>query len=241
MNLMVYYHSGRADGVLTSIIDTYINLSKFTDISLKINTDSVGRFYLLCKRNRFFGFPDIMKCVTLDKSFEANTIITSTKVLYDDIELKCDRLLLLDSFDMAKAKFGMLPEPISPCKNTILLCNPATMNNWFTCQEYYHKFSSERINTLTTYGQLLYIRANKNNSLLKDNIYYENIGKAIFEMLYLGGSVTYYGDKTHDGLYYYLKLFGIDGEKDYISLPITKHDIEEKLIMKNDDLLLEIL
>jgi len=240
MNLIVYYHSGRADGVLTSIIDAYINLSKFTDISLKINTDDVGQFYLLCKRNKFFGFPDIMKCVTLEKTFEADTIITSTKVLYDDIELKCDKLLLLDSFDMAKAKYGVLPEPKIPCKNTVLLCNPATMNDWFTCKEYYHKFS-ERINTTSPCAQLLYMRVNKDHIYITDTIYFENIGKTIFEMLYLGKNVTYYGDKTHDGLYYYLKLFGVDGEKDYIPLPITKKDIEDKLFMKDDDLLLEMI
>lgn len=241
MNLMVFYHSGRADGVLTSVLDTYANLSRFTDITLKINTDDVGQFYLLCKRNKFFGIPDLMKCVTLDKEFEADTILTSTKVLYDNIKLKCNRLILLDSADMAKLKYGLLPFPEIPCKNTTLLCNPATMNDKFDCQEYYHKFNADRINTLNGCEQLLYMRVNKDHIYIKDGIYFENIGKAIFELLYLGRSVTYYGDKIHDGLYYYLKLFGIDGEKDYIPLELTPNDIEEKLMMKDNDLLLEIL
>ena len=241
MNLIVYYHSGRADGVLTSVLDTYANLSRYIDVELKINTDKVGDFYLLCKRNKFFGIPDIMKCVTLDKTFEAETIITSTKVLYDDIELNCNRLVLLDSFDMAKVKYGVLPLPQIPCKNTILLCNPATMIDQLDCKEYYHKFNTKRLNTMTVCEQLLYMRVNKDHIYMKGGIYFENIGKSIFEMLYLNKSVSYYGDQIHDGLYYYLQLLGIDGEKDYIPLPLTPKDIEEKLTMKDDDLLLEIL
>lgn len=241
MNLIVFYHSGRANGVLTSIIDTYLNLSERIDITLKINTNDVGQFYLLCKRNKFFGFPDIMKCVTLTTEFEAETIITSTKILYDDISLKCNKLILLDSLDIAKAKFGLFPEPKNPCDNTILLCNPATMNDWFNCKEYYHKFSPMRLNTLDSCRQLVYMRVNKEDIYIGDSIYFENIGKSIFEMSYLGRSVTYYGDKIHDGLYYYLKLFGIDGEQDHILLPLTTQDIEQKLMMKDDDLLLELI
>lgn len=72
-----------------------------------------------------------------------------------------------------------------------------------------------------------------------NDVYYENIGKLIFEFLYLGRSV-YYSSKNKcfdDGLTYYLKLFDIDDNKTQ-KIEIKKEDIEEKLFFNdNDDIL----
>lgn len=72
--------------------------------------------------------------------------------------------------------------------------------------------------------------------------YIENIGKMIFEYLYCGKSVIYSPkNKTmDDGLTEYLNLFGIDDNKEQ-KLFITKEDIENKLFMNDNDLLLRLI
>jgi len=243
MNLIVLYHSGRANGVLTSIIDLYNNVSKYKDVELKIATDDIGKFILLCKRNHYFGCEDILSCITNETHFEADTIITSTKTFNDPITMKYNKLILLDSLDVVKAHYGLIPIPERETENITLLCNPANIDLlYFDSKEYYHKFSPERLQTITVAcEQLLYMRNNKESAYIIDGVYFENIGKVIFEALYLGKGVGYYGDEIHDGLYYYLKLFRIDGERDYIPLIITPSEIENTLFMKDDDLILELI
>jgi hypothetical protein len=72
--------------------------------------------------------------------------------------------------------------------------------------------------------------------------YSENIGKLIFEMIWLGKPVYYYSKPKSfdDGLHYYLNLFGINDNKDQL-LSITKQDIEDELFMHDDDFLYQII
>ena len=76
----------------------------------------------------------------------------------------------------------------------------------------------------------------------KNNIYFENIGKMIFEFLWMNKKVKYFSNNKsiNDGLTEYLKLFNID---DNITqyLNISKNDIEKKLFMHKNDTLLNIL
>lgn len=248
MILILTYHSGFIDEVITSAIDLFLNLSKRTNIEFKIITDDIGKFISLCKYNRNFGCPDILQLITNDKQFEADTVICSTKFLNDikihNIKVQCNKMILLDSLDIIKSYYGLIAPLESPCKDTTLLCNPSNFNmvESFNYYEYYHKFSRERLDTLITpYEQLLYMRRNKDSIHIIDSIYFENIGKIIFEMLYTKNMVTYYSDEIEDGLHYYLKLFGVDGHKDHELLEMSPMEIQDCLFMKDDDTILKFI
>jgi hypothetical protein len=110
--------------------------------------------------------------------------------------------------------------------------------------EWYHKFSKKRLDTMQFYSTSLnYCRKKKKYIKIKEEGYYENIGKRIFEYLYAGLIVNYSpeGMFTRDGLWYYLKLFDVDASKFYKPLIISKYKIKEKLFMNENDRLLEIL
>lgn len=240
MTLILMHHWGRANGVLTSIIDLYNNLSKYRDVKLRIAVKDVGKFILLCKRNNYFGYKDILTCITTDNHFEADTIITSTKTLNDPITMDYNKLILIDSLDIVKAHYGLIPMN-EKMPNTTLLCNPANFDLvYYDHIEYYHKFSPERLQYVTTCKHLEYMRMNKSSIHITGSLYFENIGKCVFETLYKENTVTYRGDDTEDGLYYYLKLFGVDGNQDQ-RLSITPEQIEEHLFMKDNDAVLELI
>jgi hypothetical protein len=252
--LILHYHSGRADGALTSMIDLYLNLKeRIPDIKFKIMTkNAAGQVIQLFLKHLNFGLEE--NVLTIDTEFEADTIIASTKLLADighyqkdlNIRFVCNKLILIDSLDLMRSKCGMIPhlDQFVPCKDTVLLANPANFNiSSFECYEYYHKFNETRIGSSLPSKYLVYTRVNKPHIQLADNILFENIGKSMWECLYNNQSIFYYSDgmKIKDGLYYYLKLFGVDGSMNHIPLNISKEQVIDKLFMKDDDLLLNIL
>jgi hypothetical protein len=240
MTLILMHHRGRPNGVLTSMIDLYMNLRKHTPVKLKISVNDVGQFVLLCKRNHYFGCEDILTFITSEVEFEADTIITSTKTLYDPVVMECNKMIMVDSLDIMRAHCGLIPIIQPVCDDTLFLCNPTNIeliDNNFKSLEYYHKFSPERLRTIKTYS-FVYKREAKKDIQVVESIFFENIGKIIFETLYTGNSVYYHGDDYYDGLHYYLNLFDIDGTKDHIPLNISKEQIEEHLFMGEDDVLL---
>ena len=125
---------------------------------------------------------------------------------------------------------------------------------------YYHKFSHERINYLKKLNKIhkttkvedrektgnIHFEYLKNDVLnyhrwrkVIDGVYAENIGKMIFEFSALGKQVHYSNEnKTQDdGLTCYLKLFGIDDNKNQ-DIHITEEELFDKLGMKKNDVLL---
>lgn len=79
--------------------------------------------------------------------------------------------------------------------------------------------------------------------LINNDIYFENIGKLMYEYIYLNKRVKYSPKNKNtpeDGLTHYLKLFGVDDSKNLIlSNYISKSDIENILFMKENDILLK--
>lgn len=253
--LILHYHSGRADGALTSMIDLYLNLKeRVPGIRFKvISKNAVGQVIQLFLNHLNFGLEE--NVLTIDTEFEADTVIASTKLLADigyyqkdlNIRFNCDKLILTDSLDLMRSKYGMIPhlDQFTPCKeDTVLLANPANFNiSSFKCHEYYHKFNDDRIDPFRLPETFIYTRVVKPHIQVTDNIFFENIGKLIWECLYNNRKVLYYSVKAEikDGLYYYLKLFGIDGIIDHIPLNISREQVIDKLFMKDDDLILNIL
>jgi len=235
--LLLHFHMGRVNGTLTSLIDTYFNLKNLgIDCKLKIaTTDPLGSVIQLFKRNNYFGDIEILKSLSLDKEFESETIICSYKLLTDNISISCNKLIILDSLD--NFKYGQLYLPFTNIK---VLANPANLRSGYL--EYYHKFSNKRLSSITNKNtSIFYQRTNKEIKVRKH--YFENIGKIIWENIYLENKVFYssIGRTIEDGLHFYLKLFGVDSRQDYKPLPITKNEIIDKLFMRKDDLLLTLL
>ncbi len=252
--LILHYHSGRVDGTLTSMIDLYLNLKeRIPNVRFKvISKNAVGQVIQLFWNHLNFGLEK--NVLTIDTEFEVDTVIASTKLLVDigyyqkdlNIKFNCNKLILVDSLDLMKSKHGMIPhlDQFIPCKDTVLLANPANFNiSSFKCYEYYHKFNENRIESFRLPERLTYTRIRKPHIRLTNNTFFENVGKLIWECLYKDKSVFYLNDgiKIKDGLYYYLKLFEIDGSVDHIPLNISKEQIVDKLFMKDDDLILNIL
>ena len=144
--------------------------------------------------------------------------------------------------------------------NTILFCNPANFSSNIQIKQvkYYHKFSEKRIKNLPNYYRpnlqifktklflnkiYNYSRTNKSHLEIKPGIFFENIGKRIFEHLLHNRIVNYKTDdlKKPDGLFYYLKLLNGDGLKKHQPLKISVQIIKEKLFMNKDDKLLNLI
>lgn len=137
--------------------------------------------------------------------------------------------------------------------------------------EYYIKFSEERLrfiqNKSNNKNNILYTTSNDNTYdqwrsmknihsfkeyhynrwiYIDNGIYFENIGKLIFEYIYLNKKVQYSiknRKNDGDGLTYYLKLFDIDDKKNLIlNELIDKKNIADKLFMdETDPLINEII
>lgn len=260
--LLLYNYYDVIDGVFASIIDMYYNLSNYIDVDLKIVTDKPEQ----CIKHLFKNNSgDLVNKITVDTEFEADIIICSTRLLYDEIcKIKCKRLLILDSLDLSKSIYGVQPDirlylPNMSSEDIIFLCNPANIISGcdYAAQlEYYQKLSKERINKLPiNYIRYLgdynlekkyfhsifnYRRTSKYYSEIKRGQYFENVGRLIFEHIYFNNKVNYYTDGMfmQDGLYYYLKLFGVDASIEHTPLPINKEMVEKTLFMdKNDKIL----
>lgn len=76
-----------------------------------------------------------------------------------------------------------------------------------------------------------------------EGIYIENIGKLIFEYLYLNRTVDYYPYRKHtdDGLHYYLQLFGIDDNIINIDISVDHNKLVSKMILQPTDDIYKII
>ncbi len=260
--VILYYYYGAVDGVFSGAVDLYYNLRQFMDIDLKIYTKDVGSCitHLSLNNNK-----DLLKNITNDPKIESEIVICSSAVLYDEVfKINCSRLIILDSLDIAKSihgAFPMLDQYIPPCDDIYFLANPSNLNiGFFSNQiEYYQKLSKERINKLPIYYRKFlkkdktskpffreifnYKRTDKEYMEVNRGQYFENVGRLIFEHILYDCKVNYHTDGmfTKDGLYYYLKLFDVDGEIDHIPLPIKRESVKDKLFMKEDDLVINLI
>ena len=277
--LIIQNYFGKFTGVITSIIDTYMNLqhhigpenvrlvttwSKVPHWGRPWSEDWEEKWIKICRDNKNFGSirGDIVDSFHGDvRLFGADLIICSSRFLIDVInegfEIYSDRLIVLDSMDIHQPKYRSyrnLDDAVWT-DNCIWLCNPANMGiTKYKEYEYYHKFNSDRLETIKFKNEPFYYSREKKYYInIEKGKYFENIGKGIWERVYHNIPVYYdtKGMYMRDGLYYYLKLFGIDGEKDHRPLPLYSevdrvakeiHKIvKNKLLMKKDDLLLELL
>jgi|WetSurSiteA1Bulk_404760.scaffolds.fasta_scaffold00418_14 hypothetical protein len=191
------------------------------------------------------------KLVYLPVDFEADTIICTGRILFEmlqedvDLKLKCKKMYVMDSLDIFRSKLGVYPDldKAVPTDNCTFLVNPANIRKSnFNQVIHYIKFSKKRMDLLSQTQRGLsnvldYRRTNKQKGEIYEEKYAENMGKTIFEHLYHGKTVNYYADGLfmEDGLFYYLKLFGIDGLKDHVPLKISKQEIEKKLFVNFKD------
>lgn len=266
--LILHYYSGYFDGTFTSMVDLYNNLLDYNiDVEFKIITQ-MKISESVTSINKNFKQTNLLN-LTIDKCFDADTIVCSSCLLYNhfsfpinSLELKANRIIVLDSVDNQlskahiKTKYGLIPplETKIHDHNCIFLCNPSNIGSCsLKTYIYYHKLSEKRLNNLKhkekildsmedyktyTYNRL--IRHKKYKDMTP--VWYENIGKVIFESIYFGLEVNYLADGfVLDGLNYYLKLFDIDPTINHFPLPITPDDIENVLFMKETDLLLDLL
>ena len=204
--------------------------------------------------NRNFGDFTLLYCIEQkQKKFKADKIICSARLLYEilmgaDIELECEKLLVLDSLDTYKSKIGMFPDlddlfdTMFKNSQVIQFSNPATFRETkYDQREHYHKFSYRRLNALKQSGhlkdELNFRRTRSDKGDIGDGNYFENIGKQLFEHLYFRKKVNYYADGAYmkDGMWFYLHNFGIDGMKDAENLKLSKGQIMNHLFMKSND------
>ena len=204
--------------------------------------------------NRNFGdFNFFYSIVENQNKFEAETVICSARLLYEiligtDIEIECNRLIVLDSLDTYKSKMGIFPDfddlfdTMFKDSFVVQLSNPINFRDTKYKQvKYFHKLSYRRLNALKQSNllkdELNFTRKRGNKGELYPGMYFENIGKQLFEHLYFGKKCSYYSEGvfTDDGMCEYLQLFGIDGKVDHIPLVITKNEIKDHLFMKNID------
>ena len=204
------------------------------------------------RNNRCFGDLGLYSCLTEDKEFEADTIICSARLLYEiyagkPISINCKRLIVMDSLDLTKSKLGIFSDLCHILKfdYNVFLVNPCN-HVPTTCKQYtyYQKFNIKRFEFMPwLHDTFTYRRTERRNSKIADGRHLENMGRVIFEHLYKNKIVNYYTDGMfmRDGLYYYLRLFGIDGEINHIPLDIESEEVKEELFMSENDLLLDIL
>lgn len=210
------------------------------------------------KMNRNFGDFNLLFSIEQDKKvYEADVIVCSGRLIYEilngaDIELKCSRLVILDSLDTWKSRVGFFPDfddyfkTIEKTTDITQLSNPATMRESNYRQiEYYHKLSYRRLNALRDSGLLkdnfIFKRSGKEKTDIGDGLHFENMGKGMFEHLWFGREVEYKTDGMfmEDGLYHYMKLFGLDAFEDQ-KIKLEKKDIMNHLFYKTSDYLYKL-
>jgi len=229
----------------------HIEFEEFVDDDTNDVTCSIP----FLKYNKNFGDPKLFFSVLENKGEEielgSRLTICSSRLLYEKMlgrlklkfKMGTGNLFILDTLDLYKSNVRAIPNlDIAIPKNLHRLfyfSNPANFIKGKKNIEYYHKFSQRRLDTLELNDVYNYQR-DKEKIKVKGN-YYENIGKSIFEHLYHGKKVNYSARNMtiKDGLYYYLKLFGIDGSKDHFPLNISRDEIKDKLFMKDDDVMID--
>lgn len=256
MTKIIGLWNGSISGEFTTIIDLFYNLKKYIDIEFHLcvkNKNLISNCIRHLIQNNNY---DLLSNITLETEFKSNLIICTSFLLYNNISLNSSNLFVLDSLDLVRNNYIT---PNLKHDNILFFCNPANITNKIPYKqiEYYHKFSYNRLNNLPKYyrSNLLngkselflldnynYCRMNKPFIEIKPGAFFENIGKRIFEHLYHGKNVNYShkGFTNPDGLFYYLKLFGINGNKS-CNLKIIEHIIKEKLFMSENDELLTLI
>lgn len=136
--------------------------------------------------------------------------------------------------------------------------------------EYYHKLSPIRLNALRhkkrkpeifntekyrlkyyrKEGIPLFVNPHSYESFsyeryfeLNPGVFYENIGKLIWEYKLLGKKVSYSprNKSFNDGLHYYFKRLGLDDTQEYDDIPVSEDLLKDKMYMGSDDLLKTLL
>ena len=74
-------------------------------------------------------------------------------------------------------------------------------------------------------------------------LYMENIGKLIFEYLYMNRNLDYYNYNRvgDDGVHYYMQLIGLDDRDNHMNLRGYDNIVKEKLLFHDNDLLLDLI
>jgi len=239
------YNYGFIEGATTSIYDIFFNLSQFIEVKLNIIiTEVSNRREILLNNN----LSCLFKSFTTQTNYDSDVVILlyslfkeGNEIYPSKITINTDKLIIIGTLDCYEFPFdkNIIPDHWN-CKEVIFLNNPPREST----PPYYHQLSKyrvQRLSKLSLKKELHYKRSNKPH-ILKGDCYFENIGKLIFEHCYHNLPVFYNADdmKIKDGLYYYLKLFNIDGLKSQ-QIQIDKEEIEEKLFMSDDDYILELL
>lgn len=252
--LLTYNDGINISGSFTTIIDLFFNLDEYIDVKLKIHFDfdplGMMRYF---KHNRYFGDDYLMACLTKKIYYDDDIIIMSCELMAQlaqnqiQLDIVCDKLILLDSLDLHRYLYKIIPHFSTNMRynECILLGNIANHDILSVDSiEYYHKFSRKRINSLSMpMRELNYCRADKKHIMLADGLYFENIGKSIFENIAKGNIVNYdpTGLKIVDGLCYYLNLFEVDPFIEHKPLKIGQDELNEKLFFHKEDKILELL
>jgi hypothetical protein len=229
-----YHHINQFDSIKTDILITTTELLSFyymhSNYIPKLNynkfivLDSAG-FYQSYEEEQF---KDCFRVIPNDAIIlcnKANLKLSPWKNSYEYyIKLSEDRLSILKQYSV----------PIS---------NDRLKSSYYIpidAKYVYNDLKKQKI--LTTDIYKVYEVHFCRRYLSSTGTYSENIGKLIFEMIWLDRPVYYYSKpKTFDdGLHYYLQLFNVDDNKDQL-LSITKEDIEDKLFIHDDDLLYKII
>lgn len=268
---IIHYYLGIVDGVFTTLIDLYRNLNELNqdvsfeiiippwfDIKLKnfkvslLPSGKVSINLDFMRNNENFGGYDLFECFTEDLNHTSDIIITSIRSLYEisqgvPLSLNSDRFIVLDTLDSTRIKLGQFEnlDKYITCNDTYFMSNPSNMGiTKYKEIEYYHKLNRVRLNHMQHWNQnsFYYCRKDRYKALIKNDCYAENIGKVIFEYLYLNKKVIYDPDGMfmNDGLFYYLKLFDVDANKKQ-DLIISKQQICDTLLMYKEDILLNLL
>jgi hypothetical protein len=237
-------------------VEKYKGNDEGFDFHFKANKNKITTAIPFLRYNRNLGDFNLFYSIDQENNtFKADTVICSGRLIYEilngaNIYIECNRLIVLDSLDTYKSKIGVFPnfdllfDTMFRNSDIIQLSNPATMrDSKYEQREYYHKFSLRRLDALKQSGIIKdkyeFDRRKKPKILITDSKHFENVGKGIFEHLWFRKKVYYKPNgmmHDKDGLYYYLKLFGIDATKEQELPVITKDQIRDKLFWRKNEI-----
>lgn len=284
-DILIYGIFDAPTGSASSIIDLYYNLIKYFNVHIKFYTRISPTSLIIKIKENYGDDTQLLKSVLCNNDYINCNILICTSRVFNEItpSINCNYLIMLDSWDLYRAnKYNTLSQLWEKVfkvytSNLYILGNPSNfrffpMNN--NIYEYYHKFSTERLNyirpiktinmnfcrTNININNKIILKTIKNKHTVKnifnchkyyfsrwdhgEDIYFENIGKLLFEFLYFKRDVVYtiYNRYEVDGLTYYLKQININDEyNQYISWKNVRSYICDKLFMHDDDLLLKLI
>ena len=101
-----------ATGSFSSFIDLWFNLKQYyPDIKIQLYSKTDKTKFPLLIMNNVGMYADLIKAYTKNTAFKEETIITTTKIFHDilmkniNVDIKCKHLILLDSWDIMRAKY----------------------------------------------------------------------------------------------------------------------------------------